>query len=135
MKILRSALLWLILFSLGMAAFSQGILNPYQQLILSYIAINVILATSLNLVNGFCGQFSLGHAGFMAVGAYVSAVLSLHFKVFTGSLDFLNFPFYALAGGSVAAVAGWLVGMPSLKLLLRRKMTMKRVMVMVPERK
>lgn len=116
MKILRSALLWLVLFSLGMAAFSQGILNPYQQLILSYIAINVILATSLNLVNGFCGQFSLGHAGFMAVGAYVSAVLSLHLKVFTGSLDFLNFPFYALAGGSVAAVAGWLVGMPSLKL-------------------
>src|SRR6202008_1815336 len=72
--------------------------------------------TSLNLVNGFTGQFSLGHAGFMAVGAYMSAWLSTKFAPFAGPWQFINFPIYALAGGSLAAVAGWLVGLPSLRL-------------------
>ncbi|NCN41683.1 branched-chain amino acid ABC transporter permease [bacterium] len=116
MKVLKSATFQLFVFSILLATLSQNVLNPYQQLILSYVAINVILATSLNLVNGFCGQFSLGHAGFMAVGAYVSGVLSLHVQIFQGPIHFLNFPFYALVGGLAAAVAGWFVGMPSLKL-------------------
>lgn len=116
MKLVKSAFLQLILFSLVLAWLSQNLLNPYQQLILSYVAINIILATSLNLVNGFCGQFSLGHAGFMAIGAYVSGILSLHFQIFEGPIHFLNFPLYALAGGTVAGLAGWLVGVPSLRL-------------------
>src|SRR5688572_372081 len=52
--------------------FGVGI-NDYQGRLLVFIAINIILATSLNLINGFTGQFSIGHAGFMAVGAYASA--------------------------------------------------------------
>ncbi len=85
--------------------------NAYTQLIVLYIYINIILALSLNLVNGFTGQFSLGHAGFMGVGAYVSAYLaSLYGNAF------LNFPLYAIAGGLVAAAAGYLVGLPSLRL-------------------
>jgi branched-chain amino acid transport system permease protein len=91
-------------------------LNDYQQLIILYIAINIILATSLNLVNGFCGQFSLGHAGFMALGSYTSAALSLHFHPFDRSFYLFNFIFYALAGGAVAGAAGFLVGLPSLRL-------------------
>ena len=75
-----------------------------------------MLAASLNLVNGFCGQFSLGHAGFMAVGAYVSAMISLNFRPFPVPVDFLNLPLYAIAGGLCAAAAGFLVGMPSLRL-------------------
>lgn len=97
------------------AAASLG-LNDYFQLIVLYIGINIILATSLNLVNGFCGQFSLGHAGFMALGGYTSAALSMHFHPFVGTLEFLNFIIYALAGGAVAGAAGWLVGLPSLRL-------------------
>ena len=50
--------------------------DAFIQLTLIYVLINMILAMSLNLVNGFTGQFSLGHAGFMAVGAYTSAFLS-----------------------------------------------------------
>ena len=52
--------------------------NNYVQLLLMYIGINIILATSLNLVNGYMGEFSLAHAGFMAVGAYTSALLTMH---------------------------------------------------------
>src|SRR5262249_44640380 len=51
--------------------------NPYYFQILMLIGINIVLAVSLNLVNGFTGQFSIGHAGFMAVGAYTSAMFSL----------------------------------------------------------
>lgn len=115
---MRHLLPWLAILagSLLIAVLADAGLNAYMQTILVYIAINMILATSLNLVNGFCGQFSLGHAGFMAVGAYVSAVLSQHVAPFAGPLGFLNFPLYALAGGGASALAGFLVGMPSLRL-------------------
>jgi branched-chain amino acid transport system permease protein len=116
MALLKSAFFQLLLFSLLLAAVSKGLLNPYQQLILTYVAINVILATSLNLVNGCCGQFSLGHAGFMAIGAYVSGMLSFYLHPFSGALQFLNFPLYAVAAGAAAGVAGLLVGIPSLRL-------------------
>src|SRR5437870_1381991 len=52
-------------------------LNPYHVQILLFCGINIILAVSLNLVNGFTGQFSIGHAGFMAIGAYAAAMFSL----------------------------------------------------------
>lgn len=90
--------------------------SEYVQLILIYCCINMILAAGLNLVNGFTGQFSLGHAGFMAIGAYMSAWLSTKFVPMTGAIEFLNFPIYALAGGALAALAGWFVGLPSLRL-------------------
>lgn len=97
--------------------------NAYVQLILLYVCSNVILALSLNLVNGFTGQFSIGHAGFMAVGAYVSAFLStkpelwgMKIAFFPEEVDWLNYLIYAFAGGSAAALAGYLVGLPSLRL-------------------
>jgi branched-chain amino acid transport system permease protein len=80
------------------------------------IGINIILAVSLNLINGYTGQFSLGHAGFMAVGAYTAAVIT---NQFTGSNPYLIdavFPGALLAGGLMAAVAGLLVGIPTLRL-------------------
>jgi branched-chain amino acid transport system permease protein len=80
------------------------------------IGINIILAVSLNLINGYTGQFSLGHAGFMAVGAYTAGVIT---NQFTGSSPFLAdiiFPGALLAGGLLAAVAGLLVGIPTLRL-------------------
>ncbi len=115
---MRSLRGWILV--LGSAALISAVasfgLNAYMQQILFYIAINIMLATSLNLVIGFCGQFSLGHAGFMAVGAYVSGLLSLNFQPFAPGLEFLNFPIYAVAGGLCAAFAGFVVGMPSLRL-------------------
>ena len=83
-------------------------MNPYIQTIIIYAGINIILAVSLNLVNGFTGQFSIGHAGFMAVGAYVSAYLTMNTPV----------PFFltTILGGLAAAAAGYAVGLPSLRL-------------------
>jgi branched-chain amino acid transport system permease protein len=81
---------------------------------LNHIGVAIILAVSLNLVNGLTGQFSIGHAGFMAIGGYVSAVLLMRgpeedpFRIF--------FVLAVLAGASAAALAGYLVGKPSLRL-------------------
>jgi branched-chain amino acid transport system permease protein len=100
-------------------------INPYYLDVLTKIGINVILAVSLNLINGYTGQFSLGHAGFMAVGAYTAAAITLfvgpHLLPPPGSsfcqAATAGIFFGALiAGGLVAALAGWLVGMPSLRL-------------------
>lgn len=107
----------------GLGIVLDNVANAYVQLILLYTCANVILALSLNLVNGFTGQFSIGHAGFMAVGAYTSAYLSMKPELFgmriaflPESLDYLNYMIFAAAGGLMAALAGWFVGLPSLRL-------------------
>jgi len=98
------------------------IAGPFAVKLLMDIGINVILAVSLNLVNGYTGQFSLGHAGFMAVGAYTAGKLSLLIKdVAISGLpgvvsDQVQFVGTLLAGGLAAAVCGFIVGLPSLRL-------------------
>jgi branched-chain amino acid transport system permease protein len=95
----------------------EGKINGYYFQIIIYIGINIILASSLNLINGFAGQFSLGHAGFMAVGAYTAAVTTSAMHLGRGSL--FEAPLFALAlllGGIMAAIFGLLVGIPSLRL-------------------
>lgn len=87
--------------------------NQYVQLVLLFMCANIIFATSLNLVNGFTGQFSIGHAGFMALGAYTSAYLSTSV---VPNPHFFDFIWFAIAGGLVAAAAGYIVGLPSLRL-------------------
>lgn len=105
---------FIILLVLGMIVDFGA--DAFIQLILIYVIINMILAMSLNLVNGYTGQFSLGHAGFMAVGAYFSAWISTQVPLLEGPLQILNFMLYALCGGLAAAVAGYAVGLPSLRL-------------------
>lgn len=90
--------------------------SAYIQIMVLFLMVNMILGMSLNLVNGVTGQFSLGHAGFMAVGAYVSAYLSLNWVPFGESLAWLNFMVYAILGGILAGVFGFIVGQPSLRL-------------------
>ncbi|AEF94162.1 ABC-type transporter, integral membrane subunit [Desulfotomaculum nigrificans CO-1-SRB] len=85
-----------------------GILNPFYELNLILIGINIILAVSLNLINGFNGQFSIGHAGFMAVGAYGAAMITLKTQ--------LPLPLALLFGALLAGVFGVLVGIPTLRL-------------------
>jgi branched-chain amino acid transport system permease protein len=88
----------------------------------SIVGVNVILAVSLNIVNGMTGQFSIGHAGFMAVGAYISAKVSLSLAetaisgVPHGISDQLMFLVALLCGGGAAGLCGFFVGLPSLRL-------------------
>ena len=102
-------------------------LNPYYMRVLMLCGISVILAVSLNLINGFTGQFSIGHAGFMAIGGYGSAMFSMHVGIgWVRSLEALGAPpaiaqgvallVALILGGLLAAVAGYLVGLPSLRL-------------------
>ncbi|HWB05705.1 MAG TPA: branched-chain amino acid ABC transporter permease [Verrucomicrobiales bacterium] len=78
------------------------------------VGIAIIMAVSLNLINGYTGQFSLGHAGFMAVGGYTAGKLSLVISA-SGEATWC-FPLALMAGGLMAAAAGLLVGIPSLRL-------------------
>src|SRR5213078_4107596 len=92
----------------------------YYNRILILIGINITLAVSLNIINGHAGQFSLGHAGFMGVGAYFSAFLTVYYfgaiaEHFPAAQNALLVA-AVLAGGVLAAVAGYLVGLPSLRL-------------------
>ena len=109
----------------GLDVLLPRIANPYYFQVLMLIGINIVLAVSLNLVNGFTGQFSIGHAGFMAVGAYTSAMFTLKLGVkIVAALHGLPAPvaqgvallLALLSGGLLAAVAGYVVGLPSLRL-------------------
>ncbi|MGH7441114.1 MAG: branched-chain amino acid ABC transporter permease [bacterium] len=94
-------------------------LPPYLGSLFLLIGINALLAVSLNLVNGVAGQFSLGHAGFMALGAYTAAWLStgpLASLFASGTGSQAGFICVILAAALVAGLAGWLVGLPSLRL-------------------
>jgi len=110
------------LFLLGATAASlvvslfQSQFNAYYYQIIIYAGINIILASSLNLVNGFTGQFSLGHAGFMAVGAYTAAVVTSELGVTGGIAGAFVFLLALLCGALVASFFGLLVGIPSLRL-------------------
>ena len=91
-------------------------INSYWLFISYDIGINIILAVSLNLINGYTGQFSLGHAGFMAVGAYTAAVITNQFGDLNSFASGAVFVGALLAGGLLAAVTGLLVGIPTLRL-------------------
>jgi branched-chain amino acid transport system permease protein len=88
--------------------------NRYYLGVAIDVGIAIILATSLNLINGHTGQFSLGHAGFMAVGGFFSAWLSLQAGATADAFWF--FPLALIAGGLLAAAVGLCVGVPSLRL-------------------
>jgi len=103
----------------------SGVLNNYMQTIIMTVCINIIMSSSLNIVNGYMGEFSCGHAGFMAVGAYVSSVLSLilfspsnsitHHAILPPEMAVFMFPFIILAGGVASMTASLIVAIPSFK--------------------
>jgi len=122
--------LWPLVAGTALAWFLQQWIAPavgpfYAKLLLD-IGIAIVAASSLNIVNGFGGQFSIGHAGFMMVGGYAAAWLTYYGSIqlwgspalhggFLGGGDLLFLAGCLLAGG-VAALAGLLVGLPSLRL-------------------
>lgn len=95
-------------YALSQWLINGGYIDSYILLNIVLIGINIILAVSLNLITGFTGQFSLGHAAFMAVGAYVSAIMTVKF----------NYPFAAavILAALAAAFVGLLIGIPTLRL-------------------
>jgi branched-chain amino acid transport system permease protein len=88
-----------------------GCIDSYIGQIIMYIGINIILTASLNLVNGYMGEFSVGHAAFMAVGAYAASFFSL--SIFPPNAAF--FPLSCIAGGTAAGCAGLLIAVPAFK--------------------
>lgn len=98
--------LWLaaVVLVLALAPFQLG---NYSLYVLGYVAINVIVALGLNLLVGYTGQISLGHAGFFAIGAYATVMLAN-----AGLPILLALPLAAL----IAAVFGFLLGLPALRL-------------------
>ena len=95
---------------------------PFFSYIALTVGVNVILAVSLNIINGMTGQFSIGHAGFMAVGAYLSGRTSIALQTTLISglpiavSDQILFWVSLAAGGLAAALCGFVVGLPSLRL-------------------
>ncbi len=92
----------------------EGIINRYYSGILLSTCINIILVVSLNVTTGFLGQLTLGHAGFMAVGAYTSAYLTK--VVFVSLPPLLSFSIALVCGGVMALVFGVIIGFPTLRL-------------------
>lgn len=100
----------------GINYFLETYIDAYVGRVIVNCGIALILALSLNLINGCAGQFSLGHAGFMGVGAYTSATLT---TVLVGMPVFqtpLGVGIAVVLGGVAAGFAGYLVGLPSLRL-------------------
>ncbi|MDP4237184.1 MAG: branched-chain amino acid ABC transporter permease [Bacteroidota bacterium] len=110
----------LVFATLAALSFTMGAVDPYYLTVIIFIGINITMATSLNLINGFTGQFSLGHAGFMGVGAYIAAIISTYLTTHGMSSDgvsgILVLAASLLGGGLFAALTGLAVGIPSLRL-------------------
>lgn len=115
MKAFKTPLITFLIF-LVIAIGLQLSINAYIQILILQIMMYSIASMGLNLVNGFTGQFSLGHAGFMAVGAYTTAFLSQQFPMFLTSTSLFGFFIFSLLGGLLAAGFGYAVGLPSLRL-------------------
>ena len=94
---------------------SNGMLPRATITLLSRIAYSIILAVSLNLVVGFLGELSLGHAGFMCVGAYIGCYFANYLHTVIGS-PLVVLILSMLVGGAVAAVFGFIIGLPALRL-------------------
>jgi branched-chain amino acid transport system permease protein len=111
----------IVLYGVGLA--TEAVMMEYAQRVVLLAGINVILAVGLNLINGTTGQFSIGHAGFMAVGAYGCAFVGVKLApVVTAALgvgplaDGVTFNLALLVGAALAGATGMLVGLPTLRL-------------------
>ncbi len=111
-KNIFTAVFALLLYGLLFLLVQTGTLSRHFQSLLVPVGVNVILAVSLNLTVGFLGELTLGHAGFMSVGAYAGCLFTLHSALPMA----VKFPLGMLVGGLVAAVFGVIIGVPALRL-------------------
>lgn len=108
-----------IIFVLLYVGIQTKTINIYWRNIILLCGINSIVAMSLNLINGITGQSCLGQAGFMSVGAYVSAMLTKNLFSQYMTDTFTTYLFFIIAliiGGLAAGLIGFLIGLPSLRL-------------------
>ena len=106
------AIITVVVFIALFALVEAGVLSRQYQGLLVPIGVNIMLAVSLNLIVGFLGELSLGHAGFMSVGAYAGCLFTVHANLPT----MVELPLALLIGGLVAAVFGLIIGIPALRL-------------------
>lgn len=106
----------LLLYMVFTSLIDSGAINKYYAGIMIMIGINVIMTVSLNLTTGFLGELALGHAGFMSVGAFTAGILTKTLGANLGWDPVLCLPLSLLAGGMLAAVMGFLIGVPALRL-------------------
>src|SRR5262245_9669080 len=120
-RVLASALVVAVVIGLELG-FEHIVPDAAWRQLALFAMVNVIVALSLNVINGMAGQFSIGHAGFVGIGAYTAAVVAgtLHQKIGGGDVlfknSFLVLPPALLAAACVAALFGLVVGLPSLRL-------------------
>lgn len=105
-------ILFVALLIVGSLLIKNGVVSKYFSKVLMLIGINIILAVSLNISTGYLGQLPLGHAGFMAVGAYTSAIFMTRVALDSA----IAFPLGLLLGGVAAGLFGILIGIPALRL-------------------
>lgn len=105
---LKAAAASIAVFAVLYGLILTEVIGPFWELNIILICINIILAVSLNLINGYTGQFSIGHAGFMAVGAYTSAIITVKLG--------LPFELGLVVATLSAGVLGFLIGLPTLRL-------------------
>ena len=129
-RLIAALIIVLLLIAINQYMSEEGLFGfgvpPYYARVIMLAGINIILAVSLNLITGFTGQFSIGHAGFMAVGGYTSAYLTVYYAqgwerslgVMIGAslAHALIFLLAIMVGALAAAIAGLIVGIPSLRL-------------------
>lgn len=106
------AIITVVVFIALFALVEAGVLSRQYQGLLVPIGVNIMLAVSLNLIVGFLGELSLGHAGFMSVGAYAGCLFTVHANLPT----MVELPLALIIGGLVAAVFGLIIGIPALRL-------------------
>lgn len=111
-------------FAVVVVPASTGAYNDYVQFLMTLVGINIILVSSLNLINGYMGEFSVGHAAFMGVGAYGTSLLTVWLvaqdnvfgaPVVPSAVSLLVFPLALVLGGVAAAVFSLLVAIPSFR--------------------
>ena len=105
---LIAVIIYVVIFSLA----QFGVLSRHTQSLLVPIGVNIILAVSLNLTDGLLGELTLGHAGFMSVGAYAGCL----FTIYCNLPVWIEFPLALIIGGLVAAIFGVIIGIPALRL-------------------
>jgi len=113
-KTIINIVIMLLAYALVFVLINSGVLSRQYKSLIVPICVNIMLAVSLNLVTGFLGELSLGHAGFMSIGAYSSALLSIALSnTFPPVLAFFT---ALICGGISAAFFGFLIGVPVLRL-------------------
>ena len=113
-KTIINIVIMLLAYALVFILINSGVLSRQYKSLIVPICVNIILAVSLNLVTGFLGELSLGHAGFMSIGAYSSALISIALSnTFPPVLAFFT---ALICGGISAAFFGFLIGVPVLRL-------------------